>query len=31
MLLVDGKEIKGNVVPLSYCDGAKHFVEVRMG
>lgn len=30
-LILDGQEIDGNVIPLSACDGAKHFVEVRMG
>ncbi|MBR2281960.1 MAG: hypothetical protein IJ863_04990 [Spirochaetales bacterium] len=28
---VDGKDIDGNIIPLSVCDGKKHFIEVRMG
>ena len=30
-ILVDGNKIDGNIIPLSYCDGKRHFVEVRMG
>ena len=28
---VDGEKIDGNKIPLSLCDGGRHFVEVRMG
>ena len=30
-ILVDGKKIDGNIIPLSFCDGKRHFVEVKMG
>lgn len=30
-IYVDGKRLDTNRIPLSLCDGKKHFVEVRMG
>ena len=30
-VIVDGVRIEGNTIPLTLCDGGKHFVEVRMG